>query len=366
MALPSNVQTGTVIGRFIDNAGAAAAGSVTFKCSAVKLVDASASPPVTILPKPVNATLDSNGAFTIDLVATDDTDLNPTGFTYHVSFSFGSGLTVPEFDITVPQGTTVDIGTVAPVAQSGGAIIVQGMPSGGTTGQILAKNSSTSYDTHWVDPSATGGAVTSVAGKTGAVTLTKADVGLGNVDNTSDAAKPLSSAATTALAAKAPLASPAFTGAPTAPTATSGTSTTQLATTAFVANAVAGLGGGTVTSVNGQSGAVTLDAADVGAKDATYVPAWSEITSKPAVIAAGADAATARSAIGAGTSNLAIGTTSSTAMAGNTTVTGLGGIASNVTGITGASALTNMVKLTQAAYDALATKDSATAYWIVG
>jgi hypothetical protein len=41
--------------------------------------------------------------------------------------------------------------------------------------------------------------VTSVAGKTGAVTLTKNDVGLGNVDNTSDLDKPISTAAQTAL-----------------------------------------------------------------------------------------------------------------------------------------------------------------------
>jgi microcystin-dependent protein len=40
------------------------------------------------------------------------------------------------------------------------------------------------------------------------------------------------------LALKAPLASPALTGVPTAPTAAAGTSTTQLATTAFVAQAI--------------------------------------------------------------------------------------------------------------------------------
>lgn len=45
--------------------------------------------------------------------------------------------------------------------------------------------------------------------------------------------------------------------------------------------------------------------------------AWADITNKPAVIAAGADAAAARTAIGAGTSNLAIGTTGATAAAGN-------------------------------------------------
>lgn len=44
--------------------------------------------------------------------------------------------------------------------------------------------------------------VTSVAGRTGVVTLTKTDVGLGNVDNTSDANKPISTATQTALDAK--------------------------------------------------------------------------------------------------------------------------------------------------------------------
>lgn len=46
--------------------------------------------------------------------------------------------------------------------------------------------------------------VTSVAGKTGAVTLAKGDVGLSNVDNTSDANKPISTATQTALDAKQP------------------------------------------------------------------------------------------------------------------------------------------------------------------
>ena len=47
--------------------------------------------------------------------------------------------------------------------------------------------------------------VTSVAGKVGVVTLVKADVGLGNVDNTSDVNKPISSAQATAIATKQPL-----------------------------------------------------------------------------------------------------------------------------------------------------------------
>jgi hypothetical protein len=64
--------------------------------------------------------------------------------------------------------------------------------------------------------------------------ITKSDVGLANVDNTTDANKPVSTATQTALDFKAPLASPALTGTPTAPTAAPGTDTTQVATTAFV------------------------------------------------------------------------------------------------------------------------------------
>jgi hypothetical protein len=71
--------------------------------------------------------------------------------------------------------------------------------------------------------------------------ITKSMVGLGSVDNTADSAKPVSTATQTALDAKAPLASPALTGVPTAPTAAAGTSTTQVATTAFVGTAVSAL-----------------------------------------------------------------------------------------------------------------------------
>jgi len=54
--------------------------------------------------------------------------------------------------------------------------------------------------------------VSSVAGKTGAVTLVKADVGLGNVTNTNDANKPVSSAQQTALDLKLNAANPTTTG----------------------------------------------------------------------------------------------------------------------------------------------------------
>lgn len=54
----------------------------------------------------------------------------------------------------------------------------------------------------WKNASAPSALVSSVAGKTGAVVLAKADVNLGNVDNTADVDKPISTATQTALDTK--------------------------------------------------------------------------------------------------------------------------------------------------------------------
>lgn len=73
---------------------------------------------------------------------------------------------------------------------------------------------------------------------------TKAQVGLGSADNTSDIDKPISTVAQAAIDLKAPLASPALTGTPTAPTPTMGDTTTKIATMAALDAAVsAGLTG---------------------------------------------------------------------------------------------------------------------------
>jgi len=88
-------------------------------------------------------------------------------------------------------------------------------------------------------------AVTTVAGRTGAVVLTTADVG--GFAAAAAAAAPVqtvagrSGAVVLAVAdvsGAAPLASPALTGTPTVPTAVAGTNTTQAASTAFVAAAL--------------------------------------------------------------------------------------------------------------------------------
>jgi hypothetical protein len=135
--------------------------------------------------------------------------------------------------------------TTADITGAGGAVLASPVFTGTPQAPTAAPgNSSTQIATTAFVGAATAGAgVSSFNTRSGAVTLTLADVtGAGG----------------------APLASPTFTGAPAAPTATAGTSTTQIASTAFVAAAIAGFTGG-VTSFNARTGAVTLQAADISA-----------------------------------------------------------------------------------------------------
>ena len=69
--------------------------------------------------------------------------------------------------------------------------------------------------------------------------VTKAQVGLGNVENLAPADMPISSAGQAALNAKANKTDADLLGVPKAPTAAVGTNSTQLATTAFVGAEIA-------------------------------------------------------------------------------------------------------------------------------
>ena len=79
-----------------------------------------------------------------------------------------------------------------------------------------------------------GAPVQTVSGRAGTVVLTSTDVGLANVNNTSDVNKPVSTIQLVALNLKADLITPTFTGIPKSPTAAVNVNTTQIATTAFV------------------------------------------------------------------------------------------------------------------------------------
>lgn len=105
--------------------------------------------------------------------------------------------------------STADIGDIAIRTDESKTYILQAAPASTLSNwKLLA----TPTDT-----------VTSVAGRTGAVTLSKTDVGLGNVTNESKATM---------------FTNAALTGTPTVPTAAKGTNTTQIASTAYVTTAL--------------------------------------------------------------------------------------------------------------------------------
>ena len=126
----------------------------------------------------------------------------------------------------------------------------------------ISYNSAASTKLATIEEGADVNVVDSVAGKTGTVSLVKGDVGLGNVDNTADSAKPVSTAQQTEIDTKADLASPTFTGTPLAPTPAANTNTTQIATTAYVQTELTDLIGGapgTLDTLNELAAAINDD-----------------------------------------------------------------------------------------------------------
>jgi hypothetical protein len=200
--------------------------------------------------------------------------------------------------------------TAADITAAGGAILASPIFSGSPTaptanpGTSTGQLATTAFVQAAIAASTTG--VSSWNTRTGAVVLTQADIVAANgwaspsftgvplaptattpTNNTQIATTAFVHAAITASApgvttfntrsgavvltltdvtgaGGAPAANPTFTGTPTAPTAAPGNATTQLATTAFVAAAVAAVTAG-VASFNGRIGAVTLIANDLSA-----------------------------------------------------------------------------------------------------
>jgi len=154
--IPAGLPYGTVIGRFLfvsqdrtdvdhDPDYTVVNGTVKFTCSAGTLKVATES--LILVPLTFEADFDAEGWLTplfdtsetasIKLPATDSEIYNPTGFTWRVDFNIrdaatGNAIKIPSFSIEVPEGETVDLADVIPVASAEGTIIIQGPP--GPTG----------------------------------------------------------------------------------------------------------------------------------------------------------------------------------------------------------------------------------------
>ncbi|WP_410780996.1 hypothetical protein [Leifsonia sp. SIMBA_070] len=223
---------GKVVGRFLvaigDGVdadtypdGVVPTGTITFTPSVTKVLVANGSPdPFTYELQPVTATLDSSGYLSFNnqtgvwLVATDDTNTNPTDFSYTVQYNIaytGGVIDRSKFDIKVPTSvssdptTFTDLTRAAPIATSTGTAIVQG-PAGPVTDLTIG-----TVTTGTPAASITGSAPTK------RLNLVLPDSGGGAVS----------------------LVDAHLTGTPTAPTPPTTNNNTTIATTAFVQAAIA-------------------------------------------------------------------------------------------------------------------------------
>jgi hypothetical protein len=179
------------------------------------------------------------------IVANDNTNITPTGTGYLITVVAQNGqIIVAQFQtqILYANGATQWLDQLAIVPNVTTSYQYLPLPSGTpTSGQVPIATGS-GENSAWGTPSS-GGAVSSVFGRTGAVAADSGDYTVSQVTGA------------------APLASPALTGTPTAPTASGGTDTTQIATTAFVEAAVPSL---PLSIADGGTGQTTAAAALAG------------------------------------------------------------------------------------------------------
>ncbi|HEY9351618.1 MAG TPA: hypothetical protein VIP28_00145, partial [Nocardioides sp.] len=167
------------------------------------------------------STVPGEESLDIMIPATDDPSIEQPGIKATVTVNVNGTREVYVIDVptaarpveTGGTGAGVNLRTIALASSIGPAIALYGV---GTPGG-LAKLSSDGLSVVDKDGNPIAGGeggvagVSSVNGRIGIVTLSKADVGLTNADNTSDANKPVSTATQTALNLKANSASPALT-----------------------------------------------------------------------------------------------------------------------------------------------------------
>lgn len=236
----------TVQGTFLKSDGTPEKGSLEFYNSNYVLQSGGIT---TVVPSMIRATLDSQGFISVTIPATDDPDWRPSGWTYTLVFKLSGDYStinvsipydspggilpitklVPAINVPVVSGphthdaSDIVSGTLSiarlPVGTSHAQVafgdhnhddryfteaeITTALAGKTDTSDLAPVALSGSYNDLTDKPTGGSGAVTSVAGKTGDVTLNKADIGLSNVDNTSDANKPVSTATATALSNKA-------------------------------------------------------------------------------------------------------------------------------------------------------------------
>lgn len=139
----------TLTGTFVDFAGGAMTGQITFTPTPSAVNDAGAD--LVYMPRPIVVPLEPGGRLSVDLAATDDTDGNPVGFTYTVTEQFDNFTGGRSYPISLPAAASpVDLADISPESSANaGTVVWAGMPVGGTVGQFMVKTGVDNYDAGW-------------------------------------------------------------------------------------------------------------------------------------------------------------------------------------------------------------------------
>ncbi|KUN99502.1 polysaccharide deacetylase family protein [Streptomyces resistomycificus] len=129
MALPPGLSTVTVTGSYKRPDGSPFIGRLIFRPDPAVLTSAAHD---TLILGDTEAVLDNDGSFTVTLLATDDPDVTPTGWTYTVTERWYDA-PGRSFPLALPASApAVDIADVAPTAASEGEYVVVTGPAGPT------------------------------------------------------------------------------------------------------------------------------------------------------------------------------------------------------------------------------------------
>jgi lysophospholipase L1-like esterase len=146
MPMPAGIATVTVKGRYLHPDGTPMSGAVTFAAPSVLTF----SQADTIAAGSVSVRLDDTGSFTATVLATDNANMQPTGWAYQVTEQM-SGMS-RNYWIALPSTTpTVDLADIAPADPASGNYVLVPGPAGpaGTNGNTILSG-------HGAPPNGTG------------------------------------------------------------------------------------------------------------------------------------------------------------------------------------------------------------------
>lgn len=129
MALPTDIQTGTVTGKYTNSDGTPAQGTVTFTPAAKYVV--SPVTKTTVIMSALTVTLDGNGQFSAVIIASNDPDMVPTGWTWDATVTLTGGVRVTTQAFILNPDATMDITGITTVQTNLGTAPAVGVGGGG-------------------------------------------------------------------------------------------------------------------------------------------------------------------------------------------------------------------------------------------